>query len=666
MNSQHLFDLATRQLVQLTALIVVTGLVVPLLARRRSHLAYVLWLAVLIKSLTPPLWSSPIGIFSFGGSDLHAPARNVVLDRISPPTVALPISEAGSAIQSRQISASDGYTLAEMAIAAWAIGCAGFTLFIVIRWTVLQRQIARSSVETPREMSDMLSDLRRELGVRRKIGLRICDDPIGPAMIGIFRPVLVIPGAILREKTAVQLRPLVAHEIIHLRRGDPLVAALQLISHAIWWFNPLVWWMNRQIIRAREFCCDAEVIAGVDCPRDDYAQMLIDVLRLRRAVGAFVAMPGIRPVLITTRRLDQIMSDRPSDRRTPVRYWMLLALCSLVLLPGACKSTGGATTEASASRVGGNQIQSSTPAPPSDADQTTEELSRMRTSLQSEIDQMKKEGYGDNNPDVKSLNDDLAALNRKLEIYTKALGNWSGPSQNWNVRHFVALVVGADGLTFRGQPTTIDKLPDLLQTVPDRANTVLELAYASGELTMSRFSEVQNRASELATEYGFAYLSLSGQHPADYKGSPDQMILTSGAEPMKILPSLTPAPVSALTHIIPIQIGESGFKPGDSIVITEVRGTSDHFEVDGTYQVTGTYTLASHDSAALAFSVTAKDPKNGWGNWGEKQTMTLKKGSGRFTLTERMNCEGYPHISFYGDGSNFGGVYFGTDSWISQ
>ena len=142
---------------------------------------------------------------------------------------------------------------------------------------------------------------------------------------------------------------------------------------------------------------------------------------------------------------------------------------------------------------------------------------------------MKKEGYGDNNPDLKFLNDDLAALNRKLEIYNGALGNWSGPSQNWNVRHFVALVVGVDGLTFRGQPTTIDKLPDLLQAVPDRANTVLELAYASGEVTMSRFSEVQNRASELATDYGFAYLSLSGQHPADYKGSPDQMILMSGA-----------------------------------------------------------------------------------------------------------------------------------------
>jgi hypothetical protein len=290
----------------------------------------------------------------------------------------------------------------------------------------------------------------------------------------------------------------------------------------------------------------------------------------------------------------------------------------------------------------------------------------MRASLQGQIDQMMKEGYGDNNPELKSLNDELAALNRKLEMYSKALANWPPPPQNWNVRHFVALVVSANGLTFQGQPTTIDKLPGLLQAVPDRVNTVLELAYASDDVTMGRFSEVQNRASELATEYGFAYLSLTGQHPADYKGAPDQTILLPGAEPIEILPALTPAPVSELTHVIPIQIGESGFKPGDSIVITEVRGTSDHFEVDGTYQVKGTYTLVSHDHATLSISVSAKDPRNARGYTRKTQSVNITRGSGKFTVTERMACEGYPHLSFNGNDGNFGDMYFGAGSWISQ
>ena len=227
MNLQHLFDLATRQFVQLTALIAVTGLVMPLLARRRSHLAYVLWLAVLIKSLTPPVWSSPIGIFSFDGKQLACACDKTRYSTgFRHPAPHCPYPQPGRRFNPAKFPLRMVGRSPRLAMATWAIGCAGFTLFIVIRWIVLQRQMTRSSVETPREMSDMLSDLRRKLGVRRRIGLRICDDPIGPAMIGIFRPVLVIPRAILHEKTTAQLRPLVAHEIIHLRRGDPLVAAL--------------------------------------------------------------------------------------------------------------------------------------------------------------------------------------------------------------------------------------------------------------------------------------------------------------------------------------------------------------------------------------------------------------------------------------------------------
>jgi hypothetical protein len=194
------------------------------------------------------------------------------------------------------------------------------------------------------------------------------------------------------------------------------------------------------------------------------------------------------------------------------------------------------------------------------------------------------------------------------------------------------------------------------------------LAYASDDVTMGAFSSVENRAEQLVSQLGFEYLSLVGQHSANTKGSSDEMIPTSASVggAFRVLSALTPAPDSQLTHVLQIQLGKTSVHPGDSLVITEVRGTSDKFEVDGTYQVKGTYTLTSHDTATLALSVTAKDPKNGWGNWGGKQTITIKKGSGTFTLTERMGCEGYPHVSFYGDGGDFGGVYFGTGSWIER
>ena len=44
---------------------VVVALLVKLLGRRRPHLAYILWMVVLVKGLTPPLWSSPTSVFSW-------------------------------------------------------------------------------------------------------------------------------------------------------------------------------------------------------------------------------------------------------------------------------------------------------------------------------------------------------------------------------------------------------------------------------------------------------------------------------------------------------------------------------------------------------------------------------------------------------------------------
>ena len=61
----RLVELAWSQLWQVTAVAVVVAVLVHAFGRRRPHLAYLLWLLVIIKCVTPPLWSSPTGVFSW-------------------------------------------------------------------------------------------------------------------------------------------------------------------------------------------------------------------------------------------------------------------------------------------------------------------------------------------------------------------------------------------------------------------------------------------------------------------------------------------------------------------------------------------------------------------------------------------------------------------------
>ena len=109
------------------------------------------------------------------------------------------------------------------------------------------------------------------------------------------------------------------------------------------------------------------------------------------------------------------------------------------------------------------------------------------------------------------------------------------------------------------------------------------------------------------------------------------------------------------SHVVNLEKTSSG----DFITITEVRGPSDTLEVGKTYEVRGTYKLASHDKATLTVNVTtdARQPHETHPAL-PRQKMIVEKGEGSFTLQFHMWQEGMPHVSFYP--TNKGGSGFAT------
>jgi hypothetical protein len=110
---------------------------------------------------------------------------------------------------------------------------------------------------------------------------------------------------------------------------------------------------------------------------------------------------------------------------------------------------------------------------------------------------------------------------------------------------------------------------------------------------------------------------------------------------------------------IDFEQGTIEFDAGDFIIIDEVRGTSEDME-SGICRISGTYRLASEESATLAASVTARRAEDGVGPWNTAQRMTIAKGEGSFVLVLPISVEGWPHVSFYNDSQSIGGVYLGA------
>lgn len=114
-----------------------------------------------------------------------------------------------------------------------------------------------------------------------------------------------------------------------------------------------------------------------------------------------------------------------------------------------------------------------------------------------------------------------------------------------------------------------------------------------------------------------------------------------------------------------VKLGNVSLQSGDQISIEEVRGTSDTLSAGNTYEVKGTYKLASCDQAVLAINVTV-DVNAARSLSGEshpplaEQKITVEKGEGRFTLRFHMWRDGNPHVSFYPakGGESFASTYF--------
>jgi bla regulator protein BlaR1 len=99
-----------------------------------------------------------------------------------------------------------------------------------------------------------------------------------PGIVGFLRPVLVLPAQLMEHLNPRQLGAILTHELCHVRRRDNFFAAIHMLVEAIFWFNPLVWWVGSRMVEERELACDEEVLR-MGCEPTDYVEGILKVCR---------------------------------------------------------------------------------------------------------------------------------------------------------------------------------------------------------------------------------------------------------------------------------------------------------------------------------------------------------------------------------------------------
>ena len=153
--------------------------------------------------------------------------------------------------------------------------------------------------------------------------VRICDEINRPFLLGIIRPQIYLPSGIEKDK----YEYIVAHEKMHIKRGDHIWKILGFFLLSIYWFHPLCWLAYYLFCKDVEFACDEKVISGRDSLwRANYCQTLLECSTNRRKV-MFVPL-GFGEVGVKE-RVKKVMGYKKTKISIAI---LLILICSITVI----------------------------------------------------------------------------------------------------------------------------------------------------------------------------------------------------------------------------------------------------------------------------------------------------------------------------------------------
>lgn len=315
---------------------------------RKPALIHALWLVVLLKLLTPPIWNLPIHVaihakphvqpvivaieskpIAVPSSDLKKPAPSQIDEPMPPvlddvrekidvsaqdsvrlfeqsPSVEIRAEPEISSLAIPLVPAAlrriwawhiNWTQLLPVGAALWAMGTVLCLLLAALRIARFHR-ILRFSTRADWELQEEADRLARQMGMNSSPRIWLVSGAVCPMLWAAWgRPRVLVPRELWGRFDAQQRRTLLVHELAHCVRRDHWVRYLELLATAVYWWNPLCWWARRHLREAEEQCCDAWVMALMPGSFKQYAHALLEAVDWISAPLGGGSRPGSVPAL---------------------------------------------------------------------------------------------------------------------------------------------------------------------------------------------------------------------------------------------------------------------------------------------------------------------------------------------------------------------------------
>ena len=313
----------------------------------RARVRYGLWFVASVKFLVPFAALASAGSL-VQWQQAPAPIRSVVAS----PAVRdfnAPFETMWVSSTPMVSSAAPPQWIVQSLIAIWLCGFAAIALRRVKQWREVRAAVRASTAwQAPATVP---------------AGIRVRTTPtlLEPGIVGLWKPVILLPASIESYLTARQLEAVLAHEVCHARRRDNLTAAVHMLVETVFWFHPMVWWIGARLVAEREQACDEQVLTETAEPVA-YAEGIVTICR-RYVEAPLMSVAGVGGADVQA-RIDAILTRRIGLRLTLSKRLVLAAVAVLSLavpvVSGAIEAAAFADGQLPAAPAGGPPIDPET------------------------------------------------------------------------------------------------------------------------------------------------------------------------------------------------------------------------------------------------------------------------------------------------------------------
>lgn len=162
----------------------------------------------------------------------------------------------------------------------WLIGAIILTVVMVIGF-VAMRQKRKNISMVDCKIKNILYECKNISGIKKNIDIAFSDVK-SPVIFGMLKPIILVPYNCVEKMSDSEIKYIILHELSHYKNKDILMNYLMCIFQILYWFNPLVWIIFKQMKIEREIVCDSSVLNMLD--EDNYTDYGMTIIRFVETV----------------------------------------------------------------------------------------------------------------------------------------------------------------------------------------------------------------------------------------------------------------------------------------------------------------------------------------------------------------------------------------------